>query len=217
MCNKYRICNLTLQAEVTDRLWVSLIWFQSHIWMTFSFHDTSGIVWSTKFEENKLIWALLVFNLTHFLKNNTRQRKDEEKRRRLGVSFNVSSCCLWNLPWPWVGLSKYSVHAVVRHTHIKLLPREIAKVGLEKACFSWYTNCILCLGLRGGGHYQYWCQWHFFSHSTDSWIESLLRNHGFKENDLLFYQYWPIYTSTFLREHKQYLTETLYVFYLLAH
>lgn len=50
-----------------------------------------------------------------------------------------------------------------------------------------------------------------FSHSTVGWVRSLLRNHELKENDLTAL---PMLTKThliFLEEHKQGLTETLYI------
>lgn len=113
--------------------------------MTFFFCDTSGIVWNTKFEEDRLVGALLFFNLSRFLKNNTRQRKDGKNQptnqpNMLGISFHVSS--LWNLPCAWVGLSKYSFPAEVSHVRLKSLAWEVAGVGLEKAGFSSNTNCF---------------------------------------------------------------------------
>lgn len=85
-----------------------------------------------------------------FLKITPGKEKLEKTKKTLGISFHVSS--LWNLPSAWVGLSKYSFPAVVGHICMKSLACEIARVRLEKTCFSLYTNCIFCLGLHVGQH-----------------------------------------------------------------
>lgn len=91
---------------------------------------------------------------------------------------------------------------------------ELASVRLEKALTSYCVCVCMWADIINTGVND-----NFFSHSTGSWIESLLsesllRNHRFKQNDLLdllCYEYWQIYTSAFLRQHS--VLWRLYILY----
>lgn len=107
------------------------------------------------------------------------------------LDWNIQSC---------------SFHVLVRHIYMNSLVWEIAWVGLEKPLTSYCVCACMWADIISSGVNDI-----SFSHSTDSWVESLLRNHRFKQNDLLFYEYWQTYTSAFLRQHKQSLIETVYI------
>lgn len=94
---------------------------------------------------------------------------------------------------------------------------ELASVRLEKALTSYCVCVCMWADIINTGVND-----NFFSHSTGSWIESLLsesllRNHRFKQNDLLdflCYEYWQIIHLSF-PEAAQCLVETIYSIFLL--
>lgn len=154
---------------------------------------TSLALCEAQMEKIRLIWALLFFNLLHYLKNNRSEKNIGGAGKRLAIIFNFSSCFLWKLPQNLTETSKITAHLCGRlhewgwrkhWPHIVFVGADIINTGVN------YIS---------------------FSHSTVSWVEFLLQNHRFKQNDLLFYQYWQIYTSAFLRQHNQSLIETVYI------
>lgn len=57
-------------------------------------------------------------------------------------------------------------------------------MGLEKALTSYCVCVCMWADIINTGVNDI-----SFSRSTDSWVESLLRNRRFKQNNLLFYEY----------------------------